>query len=181
MPRTIELNTEYGKLEVMPLGGDRVRITAGIPHNVTDERLWINGVPYSAQGFMYRWSDGQFRFGREDDRMSQLHECNLKRTDRFSNNEASTSAQRKAERAITTTVNKWSKTPQAVYRLADAAYFNAREIEGRAHEALEEARQAVEDAEGEVEEAQVRTAAAERARNKAHAAIPTDGLESSDV
>lgn len=161
----VTLTTDHGPLDLHPAARDRIRIEVGIPMNVDGRSFSLNGVPHSVQAWVYLWSDGVWHLGKEDDRMSQLHEPNLTRRDRYGHGEIgkdpSRSAYEKARTAIETAVNVWSASDDARLALAEAnVAWLEREVQ-RTTEASDKAREAVNEAEldlahaeGELDDAQ---------------------------
>lgn len=147
----VTVTTPHGPLDLHPVERDRIRIEVGIPMNVDGRSFSLNGVPHSVQAWAHLWTDGAWHLGKEHDRMSQLHEPNLTRRDRYGHGEIgkdpSRSAYEKARPAIEAAVNEWAATDEARLALAEATVaWLKREVQ-RATEATDKAREAVNEAE----------------------------------
>jgi hypothetical protein len=150
------VTTKHGPLDLYPVDADRVRIEVGIPMNVDGRSFDLNGVPHAVQAWAYLWSDGRWHLGREDDRVSQLHEPNLTRRDRYGGGELkdpSRSAYEKARTAIEEAVNEWASAAEARHVLSVAHVEQLEKELDRAVSRHEQAEQAVAATKNEVDEA----------------------------
>lgn len=136
---THTVTTPFGPLDIVPVEKTRLRVETGIPMNVDDRALRINGVDYTVQAWLYRWSDGVWHLGQEDDRMSQLHEPRLSRRGSFGTDDVTRSAIEKARAAIESAVNEWAGENETALQAADVKWLEQelRRAEGNEEEARE--------------------------------------------
>lgn len=150
MTHTVE--TEFGPVDIVPIQRDRARVETGIPMNVDDRSLRVNGVDHALQGWVYLWGDDLWHFGREGDRDSQLHEPRLTRRDGgFGGKEPSRSAYEKVRPAVERAVQEWAAKNWRALAEANVAWLKSelKRAEEREQEALDsytEAQQAASEA-----------------------------------
>lgn len=179
---TAIVTTKLGDVEIVATSPDHLSVSAsngGTP----SRNLTVRGVPYHVHAHLYRWTDGAWNLGREDqndyERGQYLH---ASRTDRYTGPRdlyASEPARKAITDAILTAVRDWVQTDDARQTISAGTRSNAEMTLSRIDNQLAKLRAEVAELEAERREAEKLSRysemvlAADVQANTTHAACPT--------
>lgn len=129
-----ELETKFGKVWLTATDANHIFVSAA-NGQYGETPIKVFSVDYHLAGHLHKWSDGTFKFGKEDSRESQFHEPYMSRAC-DPNLNVSFPAKRVVRNVLPELVTEWVKKNPAV--LAEAELENLKDKWGKKQEEMNE-------------------------------------------